>query len=98
MRTPGTKSTKTTAEGATIAQVREDLAAIERIADDAAAAINALSASLGYADMDPETLGYVADVLNAASSMQAAAHKACQGLVGPSRPAKANRSRPDGSA
>ena len=94
MRTSATNSTKISDETAGIAQTREDLASIERIAANAAAAIETLSASLDYADMDPETLGDVADILNAACTMQAAAHKACQGVSASAGHNDAHRSGP----
>jgi len=69
-----------TGEAVNIAAARAALDAIVQAADQAVGTIDNLSASMQGADMDADTLGDVAAVLEAATAMHAAAAKARSGL------------------
>jgi len=73
-------ATATSGEAPNIEAARIALQAINQTADQTVAAIDNLSASLADADMDPATLGEVADILDAANALQAAANKALNGM------------------
>jgi hypothetical protein len=70
----------TSGEAPNIEAARGSLGAICQAAAQAVTAIDNLSASLAQAEMDPATLGEVADILDAANALQAAADKALQGM------------------
>jgi hypothetical protein len=78
--TPVPTATATSGEAPNIEAARIALQAINQTADQTVAAIDNLSASLADADMDPATLGEVADILDAANALQAAAGKALSGM------------------
>lgn len=69
-----------TGEAPTIEQAREALQALVAEAEQTSARVDTLSASLQAADLDAQTLGEVADVLEAADAMKAASTRALQGL------------------
>jgi hypothetical protein len=67
-------------EALNIDQARQVLKEIHTKAADFVTAVDTLSASLQAADMDAQTIGEVADILDAASVTQTAADKAVRGL------------------
>lgn len=70
----------TTGEAPNIEAARDALSALQAEADRTVARVDQLSASLQSADLDPQTLSEVAEVLEAADAMKTAAHKALSGL------------------
>lgn len=72
--------TNTTGEAPTIEQARDNLQALVAESEQTSVRVDQLSASLQTADLDPQTLGEVAEVLEAADQMKAAAARALQGL------------------
>ena len=73
-------ATVTSGEAPNIEAARSALTAINQTAAQAVTAIDNLSASLAEAEMDPATLGEVADILDAANALKAAAVKALAGM------------------
>lgn len=76
----GPSMTSPNGEAVNIATVRETLQAIVQTAEQASSVIDNLSASLSGADIDPQTLGEVSEILDAAAALKAAATQALQGL------------------
>jgi outer membrane murein-binding lipoprotein Lpp len=63
-----------------IEQTRQALNDIHAQASEFVSTVDALSASLQAADLDTQTLGEVADIVDAAQNVQATAGAAVQGL------------------
>jgi hypothetical protein len=79
-RTGGTGMAENTGEAPNIEAARDALSALQAEADRTVARVDQLSGSLQSADLDAQTLGEVAEVLEAADAMKTAAHKALSGL------------------
>lgn len=67
-------------EALNIDQARQVLKEIYTKSTDFVATVDTLQASLASADLDPRTLGEVAEILDAAQATQGAADKAVKGL------------------
>lgn len=70
----------TAGEALNIDQARQTLKEIYSASSEFVSTVDTLQASLASADLDPQTLGEVAEILDAAQATQAAAEKAVQGL------------------
>ena len=73
-------SFSTSGEALNIDQARQTLKEIYTAASEFVSTVDNLQASLASADLDPQTLGEVAEILDAAQITQSAAEKAVQGL------------------
>lgn len=69
-----------TGEAPNIEAARQALKAIAETAEQTNTAIDQLSGSLSRVDMDPETLGEVSEILEAADDLKAAADGALAGM------------------
>jgi hypothetical protein len=77
----GTRMTTTlSGEAVNIAATRQTLQEISTVAGEAVTTIDQLSAGLSSADMDPQTLDEVMEILESATTMQTAAERAVRGL------------------
>lgn len=79
-RTGVVMASVTTGEAPNIEAARDALTALRAEAEQTVVRVDQLSASLQSADLDAQTLGEVAEVLEAADVMKAAADKALSGL------------------
>lgn len=70
----------TTGEAPNIEAARGALQALRAEAEQTVARVDQLSASLQSADLDPQTLGEVAEVLEAADGLKTAADKVFNGM------------------
>lgn len=67
-------------EAMNIDQARQTLKEIYVAATEFVSTVDVLQASLAAADLDPRTLGEIAEILEAAQAVQTAADKAIKGL------------------
>jgi hypothetical protein len=73
-------TTTLSGEAVNIAATRQTLQEISTVAGEAVTTIDQLSAGLSSADMDPQTLDEVMEILESATTMQTAAERAVRGL------------------